>query len=427
MTTIDCTVAWVKRELGRFADGTYLPVPVALDYPVGHCVHLSTTHDEPDYVAYTPSETYGEADRQVRLKFGRYLRKVFPALTDAEIQAHVTSLKSALATASAPATLHFATDTETINLIFETKMAACGSGMTSCMYGKFHGCTIRPYHVYANSPDVAVAYVMHNGGIIARSVVSTKDKTWVRAYSAESGDNDTDCGTIKSLLKDAGYTKNELTGNRLSKLNTNRIMLPYIDNGEVYVRDDGKYWMVVDDEDDADYTPNQTNGSASSCGSRCSCCNSRGDDCECSTCECCNERSADGCENCSFCQDCDGCTEHDSCNCVRCSNCEEIINPRRSYTTSCDCDRCRSCGDLMKDCDCERCDRCNDLTEDCECEDKAPVVTVPEFVTENDPVTVQQASDKLNRVYDYLRNIHGLGTGSSEYQLLVKAYREIWA
>lgn len=157
-------MCWKEREQARFADGTYKPVPVPLDYPADHFVHLSITETETDTVAYTPSEAYGEADRQVRLKFGRYLRKAFPDLTDVQVQAHVISLKSALAVMDAPVTLHFATDRETINRIFETPMCACGSTYLSCMHGKFSG-EVRPYHVYADSPDVAVAYITAQGEI----------------------------------------------------------------------------------------------------------------------------------------------------------------------------------------------------------------------------------------------------------------------
>src|ERR1019366_9953468 len=146
-------------------------IPVHLDYPADHYVHLSITETETDMVAYTPSDAYGIADRQVRLKFGRYLKKTFPDLSDAEIQGHVTAFKSALAVIDKPAELHFATDIPTINLIFETEMRACGSDMVSCMHGKFDEDEIRPYHVYADSPDVAVAYVMTGSDIVSRSVV----------------------------------------------------------------------------------------------------------------------------------------------------------------------------------------------------------------------------------------------------------------
>lgn len=68
---------WQQREQQRLMDGTYKPIPLPLDYPASHYVHLSTAKTEEDYVAYTPSDEYGKRDRQVRLKFGRYLHKTF--------------------------------------------------------------------------------------------------------------------------------------------------------------------------------------------------------------------------------------------------------------------------------------------------------------------------------------------------------------
>ena len=82
---------WRTRELNRFASGEYHPLP-AIDgivYPTEHYVHLSVTKTETDFVAYTPSVEYGERDRQTRLKFGKYLRKAFPDMTDADIQRSV--------------------------------------------------------------------------------------------------------------------------------------------------------------------------------------------------------------------------------------------------------------------------------------------------------------------------------------------------
>lgn len=361
---------WMHREQGRILEGKYQPVPVMLDYPVKHFVHLSTTETEADYVAYTPSEAYGEADRQIRLKFGRYLKKTFSEMTDAEIQHHVTTLKSTLATMTKPAALYFTTDVETINRIFETRMQACGSCCTSCMHGKFDGDEIRPYHVYANSPDVAVAYVMTGNEIVSRSVVSTRSKTWVRAYSIAAGDNDTDCGTLKRLLEEAGYSKGDLYGSRLSKLDTRNVMLPYIDNSGAHVRDDDEYWVVVKDDDDGDYAADCTDGTATEIGgNRCSSCNEREDDCECCTCECCGERNRDGCDDCRMCEECDGCTEHDGCSCTRCGDCHKIINPRHRYTDHCECTRCSDCHELEDDCECEHCEKCHELTGNCECED----------------------------------------------------------
>lgn len=258
---------WQQREQQRLMDGTYKPIPLPLDYPASHYVHLSTAKTEDDYVAYTPSDEYGKRDRQVRLKFGRYLHKTFEQLTDAEIQGHVTALKAALALVDQPAVLCFATDRDMLNRIFETKMCASGSTYESCMYGKFQHDTIRPYHVYADSPDIAVAYVLAGEEIISRSVVSTKDKKWIRLYSRSGGDNDTDCRVLESLLSAAGYREGELEGNRLTRLDTDGVMLPYIDGGSQHIERAGKWWEVV--ESGGDYVADCTDGTASRVGPVC--------------------------------------------------------------------------------------------------------------------------------------------------------------
>lgn len=422
---------WHYREQNRLADGTYRAVPVALDYPIEHFLHLSVTETETDYVAYTPSDAYGQADRQVRLRYGRYLRKTFAALTDAEIQGPVNALKSALAIQDAPATLHFATDRNKLNEIFETAMCACGGSDVSCMWGKWEGDEIRPYHVYADSPDVAVAYVVAKGQIIARSVVSVKDREWVRLYAAEGEDNDATCETLRQLLNEAGYAKGNLIGNRLTKLHTDSVMLPYIDYGGMGVWDKGTHWEVCE-TGGGDYTANCTDGTASE-ADKCERCDRDTDDCECIYCECCDESYYEGCDNCNMCGRCEKCITHHDCECDRCGECGEFTEPRR-YETGCDCDRCGSCGSLEEDCECDK------LTEDCECEtgdadsggtDTAAVVaaTVVAADTQDAEITPEQAAFKLNRIWKCLSDALDLRRDSMQaYEaarlILQTAYRE---
>lgn len=446
--------AWHERETLRFTSGYYLPVPVTVSYapyPAEHFLHLSTTATEQDFIAYTPSDTYGQADRQVRLKFGRYLKKFFPAMADASVQAYVTELKLALAIAENPATLHFTTDCETISKIFETRMCASGSSCESCMYDKFTYLKTRPYHVYADSPDVAVAYVTSgpDSDIVSRSVVSIKDKEWVRAYSRYDGDNDADCGTLKELLKQAGYTKGDLIGNRLTKLpdhlgRNGKPMLPYIDNGGAHVRDEGKYWEVVEDGE-GDWEADCTDGSATRSGSRCSECDERIDDCECSTCDCCGDRSPHGCDDCSMCERCGGCETHDGCDCERCPNCHNYMpNGRRTRNVStCDCERCSECNKLDDDCECDKCSECGELDVNCECEPKTEIESEP---AESEPAPVdatmlaladsdaydrnmcmtnREIRHKLNRIFVYIRDSRGGNAVHSEYSLLWSIFSSI--
>lgn len=368
---------WQDREQFRFDNGDYLPVPqvAGLSYPKVHYLHLSVTKTESDFVAYTPSEAYGQADRQTRLKFGKYLRKTFPDMSDSEVQAAVVALRAKLALTGSPATLKFATDRATINDIFETEMYACDSNYTSCMHSKFAGRDVRPYHVYADSPDVAVAYVVEHGAIVARSVVSTKDKEWVRCYSIKPCDS-TYCGVLENLLTAQGYESGDIIGNRLTKLpsRNGEPQLPYIDCGGLDVDDDGKYW-IVRVEGEGEYTCDQTDGTATQNGTRCSSCERREDDCECIYCECCDERYQDGCDTCSMCEECDRCIEHERCQCARCSECNRLISPNSRHTRACNCDRCGECGELESECECDKCEECRRLTEDCECtkEESVPV------------------------------------------------------
>jgi hypothetical protein len=408
--TATATAIWQDRELVRFADGTYRGVPVSLPYPPEHYLHLSVTETETDAVAYTPSDDYGIRDRQIRLKFGRYLKKTFPEMSDAEIQGHVATLKSELSIADVKPELHFATTRAEMNRIFETQMCAHGSNYTSCMFAKFDD-NIRPYHVYADSPDVAVAYMTANGDIKARSVVSMKDKGWIRLYSVSDGDNDADCTALRRMLEASRYGKGDLLGNRLTKLDTAEVMLPYIDNGgcDVHESHCGKYWIVVES---GEYTANCTDGTATKNFDLCESCGNQPNDCDCTECEGCGERSQhgcedcdhcgccesvtrNGCEECSLCEDCDGCIWHDGCSCPRCSDCEEIINPRHHWTTACDCDRCSECHELTGKCECEP----DNDSDDSETRSLIPAPTERETAI---PMSYESARQFVQRAHAYL-------------------------
>lgn len=367
-------LSWEQREVLRFYTGVYREVPKLkalehIEFPntanyARHYLHMSTVSNEFDMVAYTETWTKGEMDRQTRLKFGRYLKKYYGhCLQDHEISAAVAELRAVLGLEEEKeekeevTRLKFATDIETINRIFETRMCAKGSGedYVSCMYGKWGGNKNRPYHVYANSPDVAVAYMYKGEEILARSVVSVKDKNWVRVY-AQNGDYDL-CTRLEQLMKKEGYDGPEaLVGNRLSKVTSDygdEVYLPYIDPSGMDVDDEGEYWVIVRD---GEYTCDDTEGRATQNGDRCSCCEELEVNCECSYCDCCERMYAYGCNECSMCEICSRCVTHYNCTCQRCSECNLILpNFRTRYygVDRCRCDRCGECGELEDECECE--------------------------------------------------------------------------
>lgn len=265
-------VVWMRRESARMADGTYRSVPVGLpfNFPPEHFVHLPQKSTDTDSIAYTESADKGHYDRQTVVKIGKYLKKYNPDLTDAEIQEHVMQWRCALNAGNAE--LKLATDIETINRIFETELCAKGGRSVSCMQGDFADRTVRPYHVYADSPDVAIAYLACGNAIVARSVVSTKDKRIVRAY-ALAGRQDL-CTKLVNELKAIGYTYGSLKGSRLTAREYNGdVTAPYID-GDCYTFDysGGAYFTVCPR---GDYEARNADGTAEHEGERCSDCEDR--------------------------------------------------------------------------------------------------------------------------------------------------------
>lgn len=322
MSTID----WRAREQARLDDGTYRAIP-SLDGMVwnpDHYLHMSQT-GEPDMVAFTATPEKGLADRQTSRKFGRYLRQYHPGLTDAQVHDLVVRLKAVMGgppPEDDPPALQITCELEDIDEIFETPLRVVGADYVSCMHGKFTGWAYRPYHVYAG-PDTAVAMLGEHGEIIARSVVSTKDKTYIRLYVRNG------CEVLarrfKDMLKEAGYTEGSLEGNRLTVLpsRNGREVLPYLDHGGmgVYRHYDGHWIVTRPNDDNAEYRCDRTDGYGQEITPKCEDCGCSGDDCECYYCNCCEERRPGGCDDCSLCENCDRCHAHGRCRCSRCDEC----------------------------------------------------------------------------------------------------------
>lgn len=74
---------WAKREYMRSQEGLNAKTE-ALEIVNGACpwyfVHISK--EDPTQVAFTPSEEYGNADRQLRMPFAKFLKKYFLLYTD---------------------------------------------------------------------------------------------------------------------------------------------------------------------------------------------------------------------------------------------------------------------------------------------------------------------------------------------------------
>ena len=239
------TLRWTEREQLRFDELVYLP-PCWNEIKEftksrlyrDHYVHVSM--DDPTMLAFTPDDAYGEADRQVKMKPGRYLNKYFPSLGAKRIETlshwFVTGQRPPLVDLEAG--LKFTTNSDEAEWVYK-------NGPTSCMAGKDFD--VHPARVYATD-DVCVAYMLSASDkecVVARAVVNQSDKTYGRIYPTV--DNWSEDGfssysesqsvreELDKALKEAGYRYRSsfLDGCKIKKIqlpdDPYTFAMPYID------------------------------------------------------------------------------------------------------------------------------------------------------------------------------------------------------
>lgn len=228
---------WKEREAGRLASGEYQPVPwqdMFWNIPEHYC-HLSKS--KPGFVAFTPGASFGMADRQLRMRAGRYLRKFYSVpLSEADIAEWAAKAGHE----AAPAGLQFATDPDDIVEVYL-------NGPRSCMaHEADHYADGHPCRVYG-AGDLAVAYI--NRGVadyedddarVTARVVCWPEKKWYgRIYG--------DITRLKPLLEAEGYTRASVfEGARLIRIKygNGQFVCPYMDDDNDFVEDNGEYLIV---------------------------------------------------------------------------------------------------------------------------------------------------------------------------------------
>jgi hypothetical protein len=211
---------WRDREATRFATGQYQPLPWAdADWfkdtatARDHFAHVSTA--EPGKLAFTEDATKGAADRQTRMRPGRYLEKYFPELGSEMVR----TLAAEFCARYELNQLLFATTADDIERVYR-------SGPSSCMaHGlDYYNSPIHPVRVYA-AGDLAVAYLKEGERITARVLCWPARKIYSRIYGDEE--------RISYLLDAAGYTQGGdccFDGAKLLREETdNGFVMPYVD------------------------------------------------------------------------------------------------------------------------------------------------------------------------------------------------------
>lgn len=240
---------WARREHTRIAHGLYevsaVMAAINSGWAAQYAVHVSRTDNT--MVAYTPSVEAGEADKQVTTTMGKFLRKVFLQMSDAEIQELEQAHRAEITVE-----LKFATTPEDIERVYTTM-----DGDSGCMRHSagYFSEDVHPSLAY-NAPDMGVAYTELDGVVRSRCVVYMRgdDKRAVRVY----GDP-----VIRRLLLSAGFRFTNLAGCRLRKIPSRNggdyYVVPYLDGVEgnqgsydgTYATIDGDYLRLMTGDDAA--------------------------------------------------------------------------------------------------------------------------------------------------------------------------------
>ena len=237
ISTNDEHATWTAREIARYQNGEYLPVPWDLSIPLNlhlHYAHLSIKI--PDLIAYTKTEEHGIQDRQTRIKPGRYLEEYYSELfSKKQIADYIGRCKAE------NLTLKIARTAQEIVRVYIGGPSSCMGGYESRDKGDiFKIPELHPCCVYGDS-DLGVAYTGDTDKAAARAVVWPDKQIYSRVYG--------DCATLRALLEASGYRSGSVSGARVRHLTDNRgVLMPYIDGIDT-ARQSGN-WITLGEHGD---------------------------------------------------------------------------------------------------------------------------------------------------------------------------------
>lgn len=242
---------WMYREVLRLCpdEGKY-PKAVSglsVQLPMKHFVHVSL--DNKAQVAYVKDEKFGKADRQMRQKFGRYLKaNVMQDALDHEIEAVVCEYRAKYMVEDWE--VKFTTTSEEAVWVYD-------NGPDSCMshdISDYDTAGIHPCAVYATD-SCCVAYITDpndDSRVTGRAVINKKAKQWTIIYG--------DSAILEEKLEALDYSEGGLDGCQLRKIqigDSYDYVMPYLDGDCNLVEDEGDHFLV---SHQGGVCGNQTNG-----------------------------------------------------------------------------------------------------------------------------------------------------------------------
>ncbi len=321
--------AWKERETMRFVYGTYKPVPWHAEPWINpnHFAHVSKA--DPSKLAYTPNPEHGAADRQTRMRPGRYLTQHY---SDVLPQDEIRVWCARYTKENSNPKLQFATTPDEIQAVYE-------SGPSSCMGKRANhfDSTQHPTRVYG-AGDLAIAWIKKNAesdedtdiddiDISARALCWPTKKIYGRIYGDEN--------LLEVLLTEAGFKEGEegdFDGAKLLRIeeDSGAFIAPYLDDPNISVNDNGKF-LILDQY--GEINCRETSGlSENSNPYTCDNCDDRCDE----------TYTVDG--NQSWCESCY--TDH----AFNCNDCNETYSGSPYLTTNYSYDICEDCADNYNCC-----------------------------------------------------------------------------
>ena len=214
---------------------------------------------DPMRLAYTPSEEYGAADRQVITSIGKYVHKHWPHVKD-DVLRDAASL--------------YTPDTFKIVDSVEAIIMGCENGPKSCMASRSSYCSHdfkstrglddHPYRCYDPALGWRMALrVAVDGTIMARALLN--EKVFVRTYGRTADDPELSTAdtALRAWLEASGYEKGDSwpRGTRLRcRALGGSIQAPYLDGDNTRLSyHSGDTYTICSD---GDYDGCQTNGLA---------------------------------------------------------------------------------------------------------------------------------------------------------------------
>jgi hypothetical protein len=227
--------AWRRREYLRIIEGENTRVPWSdeswwVDSKPAHDHYAHVSNDDPSKLAYTVDDIKGHADKQARIRPGRYLSKYFSAVLS---EVGIQEWAGRFAGANEDVGVSFATTPADIEAVYT-------GGPRSCMDGEHgHADSTRVY----GAGDLAVAYLGEQDHATARSVVWPDKKVYNTIYGDEP--------RLGPALRSLGYkhaSGGDFEGARLLYIEKcGGIVAPYFDGDESgSVREiDGTTYLVL--------------------------------------------------------------------------------------------------------------------------------------------------------------------------------------